>query len=66
MLPFDNGENDMNTVTCPVCEAEVEVASDVLAGEILECEECATELEVISITPLMVEEAPEVEEDWGE
>ena len=56
----------MNTVTCPVCEAEVEVASDVVVGEILECEDCSTELEITALNPLAVEEAPEVEEDWGE
>ena len=56
----------MNTVTCPVCEADVEVADDVVVGEILECEDCSTELEIISIIPLVVAEAPEVEEDWGE
>ena len=29
-------------------------------------EDCGTELEVTSLAPLTVEEAPEVEEDWGE
>ena len=53
-------------VTCPVCDAEVAVADDVVVGEILECEDCATELEITGLNPLTVEEAPEVEEDWGE
>lgn len=56
----------MEPVSCPICEAEVEVADDVVVGEILECEDCSTELEITSVDPLEVEVAPEVEEDWGE
>ena len=56
----------MENVTCPICEAEVEVAAETIVGEILECGDCGTELEVVGINPTKVEEAPEVEEDWGE
>ena len=35
-------------------------------GEIIECEECGAELEVISEDPLEFALAPEEEEDWGE
>ena len=55
----------MNTTTCPECAAEIEVG-DVVAGEILQCPECGVELEVISVNPLQIDLAPEVEEDWGE
>lgn len=37
-----------------------------MANEILPCEECGAELEVMSLEPFKVELAPEVEEDWGE
>ena len=37
-----------------------------MVGEIIECEECGVELEVVSVNPLKLELAPEVEEDWGE
>jgi alpha-aminoadipate carrier protein LysW len=37
-----------------------------MEGEILLCPDCGTELEVLSLNPLRLEEAPEVEEDWGE
>ncbi len=53
-------------VACPECVAEVKVAQQPELNEILECGECAGELEVISLDPLMVAVAPEVEEDWGE
>lgn len=52
--------------TCPECGALVNVDDDVVEGEILECEECGAELEVISVNPLELELAPEEEEDWGE
>ena len=35
-------------------------------GEIIECEECGAELEVVSEDPLEFALAPEEEEDWGE
>ena len=51
---------------CPVCDGEVELASDTMEGELLECPECGSELEVLAIDPTRLGEAPEVEEDWGE
>ena len=56
----------MSTVMCPECDAQVEAESDVLVGELVVCPDCEAELEVITTTPLSVELAPEVEEDWGE
>lgn len=52
--------------SCPDCDARIEVASDVHPSEIVECPECMAELEVLSIEPLTLVVAPEVEEDWGE
>jgi alpha-aminoadipate carrier protein LysW len=51
---------------CPVCEGEVEIAEDVEESEIVECIECGTELEVLSLNPTRLVEAPEEDEDWGE
>ncbi len=51
---------------CPVCGANISVADDVVKGELLECDDCGTELEVKNIDPLKIEEAPEAEEDWGQ
>jgi len=53
-------------VKCCVCEADVKIADDVMIGELINCPDCGTELEVISISPVTVQEAPEVKEDWGE
>ncbi len=52
--------------TCPECAAEIELADDTLQGEIIQCPDCGTELEVVSLAPVTLELAPEVEEDWGE
>ena len=51
---------------CPVCSAEIELADDVVAGELIECPDCGTELEVSSLDPIILTEAPQEEEDWGE
>ena len=51
---------------CPVCEAHVEISEDPIEGELLECEECAVELEILALHPVVLGEAPEMEEDWGE
>lgn len=38
--------------SCPECGTEVEVPDDVLVDEIVECSECAVELQVIAKAPL--------------
>lgn len=56
----------MTVLACPECAANVNVAEEPELNEILECGECAGELEVVSVEPLTIALAPEVEEDWGE
>ncbi len=56
----------MTNVTCPVCDGDVELPEDVMQNELVVCGDCGSELEVLSLNPLEVAEAPEVEEDWGE
>jgi alpha-aminoadipate carrier protein LysW len=56
----------MGVVKCPVCDADVNVTADAMVGELLACSDCGVELEVTTLEPLTVEEAPEVQEDWGE
>jgi alpha-aminoadipate carrier protein LysW len=51
--------------TCPECAAEVDV-NGVVTGEIIQCGECSTELEVLSVEPVELGLAPAEEEDWGE
>jgi len=56
----------IETSVCPDCDANVSVTTDILPGEIVECSECMVELEVLSVEPLTLVTAPDVEEDWGE
>jgi alpha-aminoadipate carrier protein LysW len=51
---------------CPECEAEVPVESGTQLGEILVCPDCGMELEVLSLDPVQLGEAPHEQEDWGE
>ncbi len=50
---------------CPECGHEWDVTG-LTKGEIIQCPECGVELEVVSIEPLVLQLAPEEEEDWGE
>lgn len=51
---------------CPECGAEIIEESALEEGEIVNCEDCGVELEVISEDPLEFALAPEEEEDWGQ
>lgn len=50
---------------CPECEATLTLVNP-LPGEIVPCHDCGVDLEVVSVNPLRLDLAPEVEEDWGE
>ncbi|MFB1483087.1 lysine biosynthesis protein LysW [Corallococcus sp. RDP092CA] len=50
---------------CPLCAQPVP-GGNRMVGEVLSCDGCSAELEVVGLNPLRLEEAPEVEEDWGE
>jgi alpha-aminoadipate carrier protein LysW len=55
-----------HSATCPECDADVPVPGDAMQNELLACPDCGTELEVVSLNPLTLDLAPQVEEDWGE
>jgi alpha-aminoadipate carrier protein LysW len=48
------------TGTCPDCDADVHVDTDADKGDILSCEECGTDLELVGLDPV---ELDIVEED---
>lgn len=56
----------MQTSVCLECEAEIVIPADAVENELLRCPDCGVELEIISLDPLTLELAPDVEEDWGE
>jgi alpha-aminoadipate carrier protein LysW len=51
---------------CPICGASLELANDTVIGELIECSDCGSELEVTDTNPFTVKEAPQEEEDWGQ
>lgn len=55
-----------NSTTCPICEANVSIPADAMQNELISCADCGSELEIISLSPLTLDVAPDVEEDWGE
>ena len=56
------------TAECVVCAEPISVAQDVERAEIVPCTTCGQEHEVAAVGPdgVVLEAAPEVEEDWGE
>jgi len=53
-------------VNCPVCDAEVPVAEDAVVSELIVCSSCCVALEVRALDPVVLDEAPQEEEDWGQ
>lgn len=55
------------TTECPVCGGSVDLAPNLIVGELLDCGDCGSELEVRGLTPAVeLHEAPMAAEDWGE
>ena len=53
--------------TCPECDAEIEVDEfDVDKGDQLSCPECGSNLEVVSVSPIELDLAPEEDEEEDE
>ena len=71
-LPFTQcGEEEtVPTGTCPECDADVHVDLDTVKGEIVSCEECGTDLEVVGLDPveldIVEEESLDEDEDEDE
>ncbi|MCB0730178.1 MAG: lysine biosynthesis protein LysW [Ignavibacteriae bacterium] len=51
---------------CPICGNDIPFEEGTVKGELIECSDCGSELEVISVKPFRVDEAPMEEEDWGQ
>lgn len=55
-----------HAATCPECDGAIRLDRAPLKGQVVRCTDCSAELEVTATSPLTLELAPEVEEDWGE
>lgn len=51
---------------CVVCGSELDLDDDIVAGELIDCSDCGSELEIASLDPITIQEAPTEEEDWGQ
>ena len=53
---------------CPECYFEFEVDENVILGEVLTCDDCTVDLEIIEIgnDEVKLQLAEVEEEDWGE
>jgi alpha-aminoadipate carrier protein LysW len=54
---------EVPTGTCPECDADVHVDTDADKGDVVSCDECGTDLEVVGLDPV---ELDIVEEDYDE
>jgi lysine biosynthesis protein LysW len=43
-------------IICPDCQTEIKNEGDLLIGDIVECQECGTEVEITSLEPLTYRE----------
>lgn len=59
-------QSTVTAVLCPECEAHLTLPAGVISGEIIVCQDCGVELEVISADPITLALAPQEAEDWGE
>lgn len=59
-------EVKMSAVECPECAADIALVKGTEEGEIIVCPDCGLDLEVISLSPVVVDLAPMEQEDWGE
>lgn len=63
------GGSKVPTGTCPECDADVHVDTDADKGELVSCEECGVELEIVGLDPVeldLVEEELDEDEDEDE
>ena len=43
-------------IICPDCKAIIKSGENMMVGDILECSECGTEVEILSLEPLQYQE----------
>lgn len=64
--PTPTAPSAISPCNCPECDSSIRFDRAPLQGQVVRCGDCGVELEVTSASPITLELAPEVEEDWGE
>ena len=55
----------MVACNCPICDTEIEL-EEYKENDVIECSICETLLEIVSLTPPVLEELVKDDEDWEE
>lgn len=55
-----------NQTKCPDCDGNIILNSKTEKGEVIRCNDCSVDLEVVSLQPLKINHLPKMDEDWGE
>jgi len=50
---------ETNKIMCPDCKNEIKAIDGMAIGDILECEQCGTEVEILSLNPIEYKELVE-------
>jgi len=54
----------MPTTTCPECSEEVYVDAESEQGDVISCDECGTDLEVVGLDPIEVDVHKDDDDDY--
>ncbi len=56
----------MPTTACPECSEEVYVDADSEQGDVVSCDECGTDLEIVGLDPIELDVHDEEDDDLKE
>ncbi len=56
----------MPTTACPECSEDVYVDADSEQGDIVSCDECGTNLEVVGLDPIELDVHEEMDDDFSD
>lgn len=51
---MENQKKFVNSVICPDCNEPVKLEKEIEVGEIVECKNCGSEMEVINLEPVEI------------
>lgn len=54
----------MPTTTCPECSEEVYVDADSEQGDVISCDECGTDLQIVGLDPIEVDVSDGDDDDF--
>jgi lysine biosynthesis protein LysW len=60
------GMKKMIHVECPMCDEKITVPDDIEIGDMIDCEECDRQFEVVSLRPIELEWIDEDEEGYDQ